>query len=126
LANPQPAIPPNVDILFSARGAISGAVAAQGPMYFLLRDLQDATDTTVNPWAVGAPGAANASTARGDMLIFAVVPQSGLAQTYEVDQTDNFTNPTTTTPVVYPGSGPPDGIADNLFNFAQQGRSAGR
>ena len=35
---------------------------------------------------------------------------SGLVQTFEVDQTDNFTNPSPSTPVVYPGTGLPDGI----------------
>jgi prepilin-type N-terminal cleavage/methylation domain-containing protein len=34
---------PNVDIMFSPRGAVSGPVAGMGPLHFLIRDLKDAT-----------------------------------------------------------------------------------
>jgi hypothetical protein len=94
-----------------------------------MRDLKDATNTTVNPWAVGAAGSANPDTSTGDRMILSVFPQTGLVQIFEIDPTDNYTNPVsggTVSPVTLPGSGGPDGFADNLFNFAQQGRAAGR
>jgi hypothetical protein len=119
----------NIDIMFSPRGAVSGVVAGLGPLHFLMRDLKDATNTTVNPWAVGAAGSANPDTSTGDRMILSVFPQTGLVQIFEIDPTDNYTNPVsggTVSPVTLPGSGGPDGFADNLFNFAQQGRAAGR
>ncbi len=45
-------------------------------------------------------------------------PQTGLVQTYELDLTDNFNNST--------GAQGADGYADNVFNFAQRGMSAGK
>lgn len=117
---------PYVDIMFSPRGSVSGPLAGLGPLHFLMRDLKDAANTNVNPWAVGSAASANPDTNQGDRMILTVFPQTGLVQIFEVDPTDNFANPSTTTPITYPGTGSPDGIADNLFNFAQQGRAAGR
>ena len=47
-----------------------------------------------------------------------IFPQTGLVQVFEIDPTDVLNNST--------GTAGADGLADNLFNFAQQGRSAGR
>jgi len=120
--SPSPA--PNIDIMFSPRGMISGALSAQGPLHFLLRDIQDAT-SGANPWAVGSPSSANPDNNRGDRLILSIFPQTGLIQTFECNITDLYTNPSSTTPITS-NSGSPDGVADNLFYFAQTGQSAGR
>lgn len=115
----------NVDIMFSPRGNASGVVAGLGPLHFLIRGLKDATAGN-NPWAVGPAGSANPDLNQEDRLVLTVFPQTGLVQVFEIDPTDNYTNPSTTTPINLPGIGGQDGIADNLFNFAQQGKSAGR
>jgi hypothetical protein len=130
-ANP-PAIPPYIDLMFSPRGMITGPIAAQGPLHFFLRDLQDATATSSFQDAAGNPcgGLIVGPDPRGpapagqipplqwgaqdpnnsDRLILTVFPQTGLVSTFEMDKTD--------------ANG--DGLADNPFNFAQQGKSAGR
>ncbi len=115
----------NVDVMFSPRGAVSGFLGGLGPLHFLMRDLKDAT-AGYNPWAVGGPASPTPDLNKGDRMILSVFPQTGLVQIFEIDPTDNFTNPTTTTPITNPGSGSPDGIADNLFNLAQKGKAAGR
>jgi prepilin-type N-terminal cleavage/methylation domain-containing protein len=109
---------PYVDLMFSPRGMLTGYIAALGPLHFLLRDLQDAADTTVNPYAVGAPGSANPDRNKGERLILTVFPQTGLVSTFELDPTDAVNNAT--------GAAGADGLADNAFNLAQQGKSAGR
>jgi hypothetical protein len=102
--------------------------APQGPLHFFLRDVQDALipPVTVNNvnyssgWIVGPVPAANvpADPNKGDRMIVTLFPQTGLVQTFEMDPTDVLTNGT--------NARPPDGIADNPFNLAQQGKSAGR
>lgn len=115
---------PNVDVMFSPRGSVSGFVGGLGPLHFLMRSLKDAT-AGANPWAVGGPATANPDQSRDDRLILSVFPQTGLVQVFEIDTTDNFANPTTNTPVSLPGTGSPDGIADDLFALARKGKSAG-
>jgi hypothetical protein len=103
-----------------------------------LRDLKDAVytsgytmnDANGNPQVCGGlivgadqrAGAANqwgtTDPNRGDRLILSVFPQTGLVQVFEIDPTDNFNNVT--------GAAGQDGLADNLFYFAQQGKAAGR
>jgi prepilin-type N-terminal cleavage/methylation domain-containing protein len=120
-----------IDIMFSPRGAVSGYLSGLGPMHFLLRDLKDAVATSqikdVNGNACGGllvgacPTAVPAQTEdpnKGDRLVLSVYPQTGLVQVFEIDPTDVINNATL-------ASGP-DGLADNLFYFAQQGKSAGR
>jgi hypothetical protein len=109
---------PYIDLMFSPRGMLTGAIAAQGPLHFLLRDLADAANTNVNPFAVGPAGSANPDLNKSDRLILTIFPQTGLVSTFEIDVTDNVNNNT--------GVAPPDGLADNPFNFALQGKSAGR
>lgn len=103
---------PQLDVMFSARGNVTGSISALGAMFFLLRDMRDATNQ-LNPALL-----ANQTQFQGDMLILAVFPQTGLVQTFEVDLTDNINNTT--------GAAGSDGIADNLAGFAQKGLSAGR
>lgn len=133
-ATPQPSPLPFIDIMFSPRGMVTGPLAAQGPLHFLMRDLQDATATSAFTDASGKvcgglivgpdprSGAANqwgtADPNKGDRMILTVFPQTGLVQAFEIDQTDNLTNGT--------NAGPPDGLADDLFAFAKSGKSAGR
>lgn len=96
LASGSPA--PYIDIMFTPRGSVSGWTGALGAMYFCLRDIQDATAdqpmNTVPPWSPAV---------KGDCLILALNPQTGLVQTYEADL-----------------------VSGNLFSFAQAGRAAGR
>ncbi len=98
---------PNIDVMFSPRGNVTGTVSALGMLCFTLRDIRDAT-RKIDP---ADP------TVQGDCLILGVTPQTGLVTTFDVDLTDNLTNAT--------GLPGPDGLADNIFNFAQRGQSAG-
>ena len=100
-----------MDIMFSPRGNVTGTVAAMGAMFFVIRDLRDATNG-LNPAFLNGP------TPQGDCLILAVFPQTGLVQTYDLDLTDIVNNST--------GQSPGDGYADNPFNFAQRGMAAGK
>jgi hypothetical protein len=109
---------PNVDIMFSPSGGVSGYLSGLGPMHFLIRDLSDAADSTNNPLAVGPPGSANPDVTKGDRMILTIFPQTGLVQVFDFDLSDRVDNNT--------GVALPDGLADNPFNFAQQGKAAGR
>jgi hypothetical protein len=96
-----------------------------------LRDLKDAVATSqikdvngnfcggllVGACATAVP-AQTEDPNKGDRLILSVFPQTGLVQVFEIDPTDITNNAT--------GAAGPDGLADNLFYFAQQGKSAGR
>jgi len=115
--NPPPSPATNIDIMFSPRGMIAGPLSAQGPLHFLIRDLQDAT-SGANPWAVGSSASANPDTSRGDRLILTIFPQTGLIQTFQVNLTDVVINST--------GAAGSDGLADNPLSFAQTGQSAGQ
>ena len=107
-----------IDLMFSPRGMITGAVAAQGPLHFFLRSLDDATanlnfvdaqgNTGTSGYYVGT--AALPDPNKSERLILTVFPQTGLVSTFEFDPTD--------------ANG--DGLADNPFNLAQLGKSAGR
>lgn len=90
----------NVDLMFSPRGTISGPMGGSGAVYLTLRDIQDA--------AQGFDPSNPACT--GECLIVAVIPQTGLVQTYAADLTDADN----------------DGKADDLFRFAKSGKAAGR
>src|SRR5262249_15164288 len=127
-----------VDIMFSPRGGVSGFLSGLGPMHFLLRELKDAVatsqytmkDTNGNAFACGglivggdvtSGGTPNLGTPhpnQGERLILSVYPQTGLVQVFEIDPTDVVNNVT--------GAPGADGLADNIFFFAQQGKSAGR
>lgn len=100
--------PPNIDIMFSPRGNVTGPVSALGMLCFTLRDIRDAT-RKIDPAD---------STVQGDCLVLAVMPQTGLVQTFDADLTDTLTNATG-----LPGA---DGLADDIFAFAKRGLSAGR
>ena len=118
VVGPDPNINGNViiqlspmDIMFSPRGNVTGTVTAFGMLMFAVRDMRDATNglDPANP------------AVQGDTLILAITPQTGLVSTYEADLTDVLIN---TGPNA--GTAGADGYADNIFNFAQKGQSAGR
>src|SRR5262249_44538562 len=103
---------PYVDIMFSPRGGVSGYLSALGPLHFLLRDLKSAT-AGVDPRNLAAVQTANA-----ELMVLTVFPQTGLVQVFEVDPADLADNTS--------GTAGADGLADDLFAFAKQGKSAGR
>ncbi|MGQ0636254.1 MAG: pilus assembly FimT family protein [Planctomycetaceae bacterium] len=99
--------PVNIDIIYGPRGMMAGAASALGPLYFLLNDIQDATQN-LNPI-----DPAN----RGEKLVLTVFPQTGHVQTYPIDPTDARDNAT--------GAPGADGLADDLFRFAKLGSRSG-
>lgn len=92
--------PTHIDILFSPRGMVTGPLAGLGPLHFLLNSMADATQnlTPIDP------------KNKGDKLIVTLNPQTGLVATFPIDPTDANQ----------------DGIADDLFNFAKQGKVSGQ
>lgn len=107
----------NIDVMFSPRGGVAGYLSGLGPVHFLLRDIRDAT-RGINPTSLDPASATSSQNAKGDVLILTLFPQTGLVQTFEIDPTDVVNNST--------GAAGADLIADNIYNFAQQGKSAGR
>src|SRR5262249_29852008 len=103
---------PFVDLMFSPRGGVSGYLSGLGPLHFLLRDLKSAT-AGVDPRNLAAVQTANA-----ELMVLTVFPQTGLVQVFEVDPADLADNTS--------GTAGADGLADDLFAFAKQGKSAGR
>ena len=103
-------LPPNVDFSFSPRGSVSGVTGGMGALYFCLRAIEDAMGISTNPLTAGGPLDPSDPGVKGDCLILALNPQTGLVQTYDADLTDANA----------------DGYADNLFSFAQAGKAAGR
>lgn len=90
------------DIMYSPRGALNGAIAGQGLIHFLLRDIRDVTEG-IDPANVAA------GVQHRENMILTLNPQTGHCQSYPVDQSD--------------GNG--DSIADDLFRFAKIGSRAG-
>lgn len=88
-----------LDMMFSARGSMVGSIAAGGPIYLVLRDIQDITQGVT----VGSP------QERVAPLVLTIQPQTGHVQTYPIDPTDADGN----------------GALDNPFRFAQMGSKAG-
>jgi type II secretory pathway pseudopilin PulG len=97
---PVSAIPANIDIMFSPRGMLTGPIAAQGALHFLLNDISDAS-ANLNPID---------PRNTGEKLVLTVFPQTGLVATFPIDPTDANN----------------DGIADDLFHFAKLGSTAGQ
>lgn len=122
---------PAIDIMFSPRGGVTGAISATGPIHFLLTDLQDAISfDDVDAYDSGTGRRVPDGTAdnprrplspidkrnRGEKLILSVFPQTGNVQTFPIDPTDLIDNVT--------GASGPDGLADDLFRFARIGSVA--
>jgi prepilin-type N-terminal cleavage/methylation domain-containing protein len=90
----------HIDILFSPRGMVTGPISALGPLHFLLNSMGDAAQ---NLTPIDARN-------KGDKLIVTLFPQTGLVATFPIDPTD--------------ANG--DGLADDLFHFAKQGKTSGQ
>jgi prepilin-type N-terminal cleavage/methylation domain-containing protein len=129
ILNTGNSLPPNIDISFSPRGSVAGATGGLGALYFCLRDLEDAMGPSSVfapvPPATYVPRDPSDAACKGDCLILALNPATGLVQTYPADLTDIYinSNGANTGDPTKPGS---DGYVDNLFSFAQQGKAAGR
>jgi prepilin-type N-terminal cleavage/methylation domain-containing protein len=100
--------PVEIDIYFAPNGRVVDAAAVQGPLYFVLNDREDAL-VGRNPIAPDN---------KGEKLILAVFPQTGLVQTFPIDPTDVVNNNT--------GAAGADGLADDLFKFAKIRSVAGQ
>jgi prepilin-type N-terminal cleavage/methylation domain-containing protein len=112
-------IAPNIDISFSPRGSVQGAVGGLGSLSLCLRTLEDATaSSSINITTPPSPRDPSDPACTGECLVVTVNPATGLVQTYPANLTDAFNNAT--------GASGADGIVDNLFSFAQQGKAAGR
>jgi len=87
-----------IEMMFTPRGNVTGAVSVGGPIYFLLSDLQDvaAKLSPIDP------------KNRGEKLVLAVFPQTGNVQAFPIDPTDTDN----------------DGNADDLFRFARLGSAS--
>ena len=110
---------PNVDIMFSPRGNVAGVAGGTGALYFTLRDIVDASGaSSVFVTTPPSPRDPSDPTCQGECLILALNPATGLVQTYPANLTDVLNNAT--------GASGSDGLADNLFSFAQTGKAAGR
>lgn len=107
LASVWPA-PAEIDIYFAPTGRVVEAAAVQGPLYFVLNDREDAAAGR-NPIAPDN---------KGEKLILALFPQTGLVQTFPIDPTDVVNNTT--------GAAGADGLADDLFKFAKMRSVAGQ
>jgi prepilin-type N-terminal cleavage/methylation domain-containing protein len=91
-----------MDAVFSPRGMITGPVAARGPIYLLLNDVQDATQN-LNP---------TDPTNKGEKLVLAIFPQTGNVATFPIDPD----------PTDVDGDSRPD----NLFRYAKIGSTSGQ
>ncbi|MSR59237.1 MAG: prepilin-type N-terminal cleavage/methylation domain-containing protein [Planctomycetaceae bacterium] len=89
------------DLMFSPRGGISGHLSALGPIYLLLRDVQDVT-AGINPADYSA------GVQHREEAVLTIFPQTGHIQTFPIDPTDANN----------------DGFADDLFHFAKIGSAA--
>jgi prepilin-type N-terminal cleavage/methylation domain-containing protein len=99
---------PPMDILFSPRGTITGPEAALGVIHFLVGTIGDLDQGFL-------PGSAQSS---GNWLVVSLYTHTGQVLTSPIDLTDNVDNTT--------GTGPADGLPDNIFSFAKRGEVAGR
>jgi hypothetical protein len=115
LAFPKPGDPiPSLDIMFSPRGGVTGAIAVAGPIHFLLSDLQDAA--AVDPTDPNKPLSPIHPRNRGEKLVLTIFPQTGNVQSFPIDPTDLLDNAT--------GNSGADGLPDDLFRFARLGSAA--
>lgn len=86
---------PNMEVMYSPRGVITGPVAAAGPIHLLLRDIQDATQG-LNPIDPAC---------KGEVRVLSVFPMTGHVQVYEYDPTDADANGYADTPWRYSTAG---------------------
>ncbi len=96
------------DILFNARGSVTGRLAASGVVPFLLCDERD-LEEGLNPASAAS---------RGEWMTITLFTQTGYVLSSQVDATDSRNNVTS-------ASGA-DGKADNPFRYARMGEAAAR
>ena len=87
-----------VDFIFSPRGEVTGPTGGRGAVFLCLRTLADAT-ANLDP---------SDKSCRGDCLVVALNPDTGIVTTFNADLTDDDA----------------DGIVDDLFRFARLGRGS--
>jgi prepilin-type N-terminal cleavage/methylation domain-containing protein len=112
------------DILFGARGAVSGPLGSAGRVPFLLCDSRD-FDEGLNP---ASP------TSRGDWLAVTLFTQTGFVLTSQVDRSDVLGGEDTNNNGIKNagedtnGNGVLDlfGVADDPFRYAKMGEAASR
>ncbi|MCY2962652.1 MAG: hypothetical protein NT069_03215 [Planctomycetota bacterium] len=119
---------PAIDIMFSPRGGVTGAISATGPIHFLINDLTDAItpdaadaydNSTGRHIPDGKPDDPRMPLSpidkrnRGEKMVLTVFPQTGNVQAFPIDATDDYDNIT--------GAKGADGLADDLFHFARIG-----
>lgn len=92
-----------LEVLFSPHGTVTGSVASAGLLHFLVADTRDTELARV----IGAPDK------EGEELIVTLFTKTGLIETFPVDVTDLNDG----------AMGPPDGIADDPFRYAETGAS---
>jgi prepilin-type N-terminal cleavage/methylation domain-containing protein len=121
---PDTTAPQEFDIMFSPRGTVTGPLAAQGLILFLIGSLEDIergidprwVDATLLPAPVQTVLADN--PARNNWVVLCIYPQTGYVVTSPLDLRDEFNNQT--------GASGADGYADDIFRFARAGETANR
>lgn len=103
-----------IDLMFTPRGNITGAPSVMGPIHFLIHDLQDAVAREPGPNGTTVPLSPISPKNRSDKIILTIFPATGNVQSFPIDPTDVLNNAD--------GSSGPDGLADDLFRFARNGR----
>ncbi len=97
---------PNMDVLFSPQGTVTGLVASTGVLNFVLADAADVAQGL----PVGSPNK------EGQERVVALRTQTGNISVHFVDPTDNVNNSN--------GNAGADGNADDPFHFAAIGEVA--
>lgn len=120
---PAAGSPQEFDIMFSPRGAVTGPLASQGLILFLIgaiEDIEQGIDPRwVNPSPISAIQTKLAATPpKNTWIVLRVNPQTGAVTTSPLDLTDQVNNSD--------GTSGPDGFADDIFGFARAGEAANR
>ncbi len=129
----------HMDILFSARGVVTGPVAATGLVHLYLAERKDVTKVVDIGLLVGGISTPRPPVNRtvqppqppplvpgqnqfgpqdpiGQRLVISIFTQTGKVSSHQVDLTDAFNNVT--------GVSGSDGYADNPFHYATQGEAS--
>ena len=108
VAVPAAGDPAYYDILFDARGSITGLLGSSGQLSFLLADERD-LEEGLNPASTNS---------RGEWMAISLFTQTGFVLSSQVDTTDAVNNTS--------GASGADGKADNPFRYARMGEAASR
>lgn len=124
LFTPQAAgSPQEFDIMFSPRGAVTGSLASQGLILFLIGAIEDIEQGIDPRWVNPSPIPAiqtklTATPPKGTWIVLRINPQTGAVTTSPLDLTDQVNN--------LDGTSGADGFADDIFGFARAGEAANR